>query len=65
MRELETNELQLVSAGIYACSVHDADNVYAGIVNPTRVGSDLIGIYEGVVMATSHVIERVANALAN
>ena len=33
MRELETNELQLVSAGIYACSVHDADNVIERVAN--------------------------------
>lgn len=65
MRELNSRELGLVSGGIYACTMNDANNAYVGIVNPGRVGNDLIGIYEGVVMATSHVIERVANALGN
>ena len=65
MRELNAKELDLVSGGIYACTMNDANNAYAGIVNPNTVGNDLIGIYEGVVMAASHVIERVANALGN
>jgi len=62
MRELNEMELSLVAGGQYRCDVEDANNAYYGIVDPSRVGNDLIGIYEGVVMFTSHVIERVANA---
>ena len=62
MRELTGKELTLVSGGRYRCDVEDANNAYYGIVDPRKVGNDLIGIYEGLVMATSHVIERVANA---
>mgnify|MGYP001555686137 FL=1 len=62
MRELTGKEIALVSGGQYRCDVEDANNAYYGIVDPSRVGNDLIGIYEGLVMFTSHVIERVANA---
>jgi hypothetical protein len=62
MRELTGMELNLVSGGQYQCDIQDANNAYYGIVDPSRVGNDLIGIYEGVVMFTSHVIERVATA---
>lgn len=62
MRELEMEELLLVSGG-HECTPAYANNVYRGISNPSRVGNDLIGIYEGLVFATSHVIERVAKAL--
>ena len=65
MRELTSRESRLVAGGRYSCDFDDAYNAYAGIVNPGSVGNDLISIYEGVVMATSHVIERVANALKN
>ena len=62
MRELTGTELTLVAGGKYRCDVDDVNNAYYGIVDPGRVGNDLIGIYEGLVMFTSHVIERVANA---
>jgi hypothetical protein len=38
-------------------------NDYLGGERPGGVGDALISIYEGLVSATSHVIERVANAL--
>ena len=60
MRELNSEEVGQVAGGVYSCK---ADNDYGGITNPGGVGDDLIGIYEGLVAATSHVIERVANAL--
>ena len=63
MRELSVNEIRCVSGGTGACTVEDANNVLAGINNPERIGDDLINIYEGVVQAASHVIERVASAL--
>lgn len=61
MRELQMEELMLVSGG-HECTVAYANNVYKGVSNPSKVGDDLIGIYEGVVAAFSHVIERVATA---
>lgn len=64
MRELTTDELDLVAGG-YKCTPADANNTYYGIQNTSSFGQDLIDIYEGVVFATSHVIERVANAFSN
>lgn len=61
MRKLDTEELTLIAGGdgAYACTPAQANNVYYGIANPPGLGGDLISIYEGVVMATSHVMERV------
>jgi len=59
MRELKSVEFELVSGGHGVCSAND----YGGISNPGSVGDDIINIYEGLVAATSHIIERVANAL--
>jgi len=38
-------------------------NNIGGVTEPSSLGNDLIEIYEGLVSATSYVIERVANAL--
>ncbi len=64
MRELTTTELELVAGGTGECTPADGaqGNNYSGVTDTSSVGSDLINIYEGVVAATSHVIERVANA---
>lgn len=63
MRELEGHELALVSgAGNLQCSPGDG-NSYGGVNDPGGFGQDLIAFYEGLVFATSHMIERVANAL--
>ena len=64
MRELNREELQLVSGGTGECTPADGARVnnYNGVTEPSSVGADLINIYEGVVAATSHVIERVASA---
>lgn len=62
MRELTAEELTLVSGGL-KCTPEQALNDYYGITNPEGIGRDLVNIYEGLVYATSHVIERVANAL--
>jgi hypothetical protein len=59
MRELTAGELGFVAGG---CP-EDSGNDYGGVKDPGTVGDDLIKIYEGVVAFTSHVIERVANAL--
>ena len=63
MRELSVNELQFVSGGTGTCTSEDAGNDLGGIKDPESIGRDLINIYEGLVEATSHVIERVASAL--
>ena len=63
MRELTLNEIQLVSGGTGVCTAEDTGNELGGIKNPGGVGQDLIKIYEGLVEAASHVIERVASAL--
>ena len=57
MRELNRMELDCVSGGL-VCTPNDL----GGITDPGGFGRDLINIYEGLVAATSHVIERVANA---
>ena len=65
MRELKTDELSLVFGGHtpQVCTPATALNDYNGIRNTSSVGDDLINIYEGLVAATSHIIERVALAL--
>lgn len=63
MRELTTSEFGLVSGGTGVCTPEDSGNDYAGITDTGSIGPELIEIYEGLVAATSHVIERVANAL--
>lgn len=61
MRELKTNELEFVSGGL-VCTEEGAANTYAGISQPSSVGNDLISFYEGLIQATSYMIERVANS---
>lgn len=58
MRELTQNELELVSGGVVCTPA----NSIGGVSNFNEFGNDLINFYEGLVAATSHVIERVANA---
>lgn len=60
MRELNNMELDSVSGGHGVCT---PANSIGGVGDPSRFGDYLIGVYEGLVAATSHVIERVANAL--
>ena len=62
MRELTATELRFVSGGADSCSADSSGNSYGGVTETTTLGQDLINIYEGLVEATSHVIERVANA---
>lgn len=66
MRELTINEIGFVAGAGDECSGDSGDssgNDYAGIKDPGAVGDDLVAIYEGLVQAASHIIERVANAL--
>jgi len=61
MRELTMSEIGLVAGGAEQCS-SDGNN-YGGITDTGSIGDELIEIYEGLVEATSYIIERVANAL--
>jgi len=65
MRELKTEELAFVSGGLgsMTCTPASAANEYYGIQNTSSLGGDLVNIYEGLVFATSHIIERVARSL--
>ncbi len=60
MRELTASELDFVSGGD-SCS-GDGGNNYGGVTNTSKLGKDLIEAYEGLVEATSYIIERIANA---
>jgi hypothetical protein len=62
MRELTKAELSFVSGGTGQCTPGDSGNNYGGVTNTSTVGDELINIYEGIVAAASHIIERVANA---
>ena len=65
MRELTATELRFVSGGGDECPP-DPDgggNKYGGVEDVGGIGQDLIDFYEGLVEATSHIIERVALAL--
>ena len=62
MRVLTLNEMNLVSGAGDDCS-SDGGNNYGGVTHPSSLGADLIQLYEGLVEATSYVIERVADAL--
>ncbi len=61
MRELIVSEMSLVSGASDECP-SSGDNDLAGIGNPSGLGRDIIEIYESLVEATSHIIERVATA---
>ena len=60
MRELSIAEMEFVSGAGDECS--SEGNNYGGITEPATVGEEIVEIYEGLVEATSHIIERVANA---
>ena len=62
MRELTVSEFEMVSGGTGVCTPESSGNNYGGVTDSSTVGRDLINIYEGLVAATSHVIERVADA---
>ncbi len=61
MRELNSRELGFVSGAGDGCS-GDSGNDIVGVTDAEGLGRDLVNIYEGVVQAVSHVIERVAMA---
>ena len=53
------SEVEFVSGG---CAP-EGGNEYGGVTDTNSVGQDIINMYEGLVEATSYIIERVANAL--
>ena len=61
MRELTEAEIAFVTGGHDPCAKEGND--IGGVTDSEGFGQDLINIYEGLVAATSHIIERVANAL--
>ena len=63
MRELTMEEFSRVSGGTGECTAQEGSNSYGGITETSTLGEELVEIYEGVVAAASHVIERVASAL--
>lgn len=63
MRELTMSEIGFVGGGAKQCTSHPGGNIYGGVRDTASLGQDIIEIYEGLVEATSYIIERVANAL--
>jgi len=64
MRELTISEIGFVSGAGDDCSSGDTGaNSYGSINDTSSVGDEIIELYEGLVAATSHIIERIANAL--
>ncbi len=62
MRELTVCELGVVSGAGDECWTGGGNSI-GGITEPGTLGGGIIDIYEGLVEATSYIIERVANAL--
>ena len=62
MRELTMGEIGFVAGGAAQCSSNQGGNNYGGVTDTASLGQDIIEIYEGLVEATSYIIERVANA---
>ncbi|HEX7075182.1 MAG TPA: hypothetical protein VF226_14180 [Hyphomicrobiaceae bacterium] len=63
MRELALHELtQVAGGGDLSCGPDDGNN-YGGVSDTESFGDDVINLYEGLVSATSYIIERLANAL--
>lgn len=57
MRELTLSEVSRVSGAADQCS-----NTVGGISDFSIVGDQLISFYEGLIAATSYMIERVAES---
>jgi len=63
MRELTLNEIEMVSGAGDECPGDTSGNSIEGISNFEKFGDDMVALYDGLVQVTSHIIERVANAL--
>jgi hypothetical protein len=63
---LSEQQATSVAGGDATATVSVGTNTSVGVTNTaTDVSTALIGIYEGFVDVTSHVIERVVNAVKN
>ena len=65
MRTLTLDEMQLVAGAGGDCSSEgdgDDGNTYGGVSDVGGIGQDIIDAYEGLIEATSYIIERVANS---
>lgn len=62
MRTLNSMEIAAVAGGEGTCGPDDGNSL-GGISNADDSGDFFVNLYEGAVAVTSHVIERVANAL--
>ena len=60
MRELTVDEIGMLSGAGDECT---PGKDICGVTDFPALGQDLIDLYEGLVAATSHIIERVADAL--
>lgn len=60
MRELTMSEIQFVSGAGDDCPSAGSGNRVGGVSNFGEVGKDIIAFYEGLIEATSYIIERVA-----
>ena len=63
MRELTVSEIGFVGGAAEQCRADQSGNNYGGITDTRSIGREIIEIYEGLIEATSYVIERVANSL--
>lgn len=63
MRELTMSEILVVSGAGDECPSDSGGNEIGGVSNFEQLGQDLIAFYEGLVEATSYIIERVATSL--
>lgn len=64
MRELTVTEIDWVTGGTGVCTPDNSGgNNIGGVTDSAGLAEDLINIYESLVATTSHIIERVANAL--
>jgi len=61
MRELNTTELESVSGGMMQCTPEEMGTFW-GIDVTANIGTAFINIYEGLIEATSYMIERVATS---
>jgi bacteriocin-like protein len=61
MRELNTTELESVSGGVMQCTPEEMGTLW-GINVTEHIGTAFINIYEGLIEATSYMIERVATS---
>ena len=61
MRDLTKDEILMVAGGGGECA-NGGGNSYGGVSDVGSLGKDIIAAYEGLVEATSHIIERVMNS---